>query len=244
MEKILYVELTPEEFEQRLSKAPIGYLPLGTLEWHGRHMPLGADGLISSGFFVELAKKVGGIVLPMLFLGTDSSKNVEGKQYYGMDINSYPSSHPQQLIGSAYWIHNRTFKELLHAILFQLKRAGFKIIIAHGHSPSTIHFYKYSKKWSRELGLELLTCWRDSETDGMGIQTDHAATNETSLMMALRTDLVKIDNLPKDKNKPPLGLMGDDPREFASVERGREIIDLNIARMEKLLKQKLVKIGK
>ena len=244
MEKVLYVELTPEEFEQRLFKAPIGYLPLGTLEWHGRHMPLGADGLISSGFFVELAKKVGGIVLPMLFLGTDSSKTIDENHYYGMDINSFPSNDPQQLTGSAYWIHNRTFKELLHAILVQLKRAGFKIIVAHGHSPSTVQFYKYSKKWRKELGLDLLTCWRDSETDGMGIQTDHAAANETSLMMALRTDLVKIDNLPKDKNKHPLGLMGDDPREFASVEQGRKIIDLNLARMEQLLMQKLAKIGK
>ncbi|MCJ7647381.1 MAG: creatininase family protein, partial [Candidatus Lokiarchaeota archaeon] len=55
-EKVLYVELNPQEFKQRISEAPIAYLPLGTLEWHGRHMPLGADGLISSGFFIELAR--------------------------------------------------------------------------------------------------------------------------------------------------------------------------------------------
>ncbi|MFX1327927.1 MAG: creatininase family protein [Promethearchaeota archaeon] len=77
--KVLYTELNPQEFEERLLKAPIAYLPLGTLEWHGRHMPLGADGLISSGFFIELAKKIGGIVLPMLFLGPDSFKKVQNK---------------------------------------------------------------------------------------------------------------------------------------------------------------------
>jgi len=94
-DKVLYIELTPQEFQERLLEAPIAYLPLGTLEWHGRHLPLGADGLISSGFFVELAKKVGGIVLPMLFLGTDNSKIIEGEEYYGMDIESYPSQHPK-----------------------------------------------------------------------------------------------------------------------------------------------------
>ena len=70
--KVLYAELTPQEFRERLAQAPVAYLPLGTLEWHGEHLPLGSDGLQSQGFFERLARKVGGIVLPMLFLGPDS----------------------------------------------------------------------------------------------------------------------------------------------------------------------------
>ena len=68
---VLYTELTPTEFRQRLAQAPIAYLPLGTLEWHGEHLPLGSDGLQSEGFMTRLAERVGGIVLPMLFLGPD-----------------------------------------------------------------------------------------------------------------------------------------------------------------------------
>ncbi|TFG23656.1 MAG: creatininase family protein, partial [Promethearchaeota archaeon] len=237
------VELTPEEFKERLSKVPIAYLPLGTLEWHGRHMPLGADGLISSGFFMELAKKVGGIVLPMLFIGPDKSRDVDGKEYYGMDIHSYPEHHPQKLLGSAYWVNKRLFREVLEEILKQLKRAGFKIVVAHGHGPSTMAFYSGIKKWKGELGLDLFTCWRDKESDGLGIQTDHAAANETSLMMALRPDLVKIENLPKDKDVKPLGLMGKDPREFASSEEGKRIISLQIDRIAEILKETLNKIN-
>ena len=101
-EEVLYVELNPQEFNQRISKVPIAYLPLGTLEWFGRHMPLGADGLIPLGFFKELARKVGGIVLPMLFLGPDNVEQQGGREYYGMDIHSYPKNRPQQLEGSAY----------------------------------------------------------------------------------------------------------------------------------------------
>ncbi len=242
-EKVLYIELTPEEFKERLSKAPIAYLPLGTLEWHGRHMPLGADGLISSGFFRELAKKVGGIVLPMLFLGPDKSRDVDGKEYYGMDIHSYPNQHPQKLLGSAYWIKKKLFRDVLEEILKQLKRAGFKIVVAHGHGPSTMAFYSGITKWRSELGLELFTCWRDKESDGLGIQTDHAAANETSLMMALRPDLVKIENLPKDKDKKPLGLLGKDPRKFASSEEGKKIISLQVDRMAEILKETLNKIN-
>ncbi len=241
-DKVLYIELTPQEFQERLLEAPIAYLPLGTLEWHGRHLPLGADGLISSGFFVELAKKVGGIVLPMLFLGTDNSKIVEGEEYYGMDIESYPSQHPKKLLGSAYWIKRSLLKQILEECLKQLKRAGFKIVVAHGHSPSTMLFYQQSKRWKKVYDLELFTCWRDKETDGLGIQTDHAAANETSLVMALEPELVKIENLPEDRNEKPLGLLGKDPREFASADIGKKIINKQVERMSKILKETLQQI--
>ena len=65
-EKVLYVELTPREFRKKLSEAPVAYLPLGTLEWHGEHLPLGSDGIQPYHFFQEVAAEAGGIVLPML----------------------------------------------------------------------------------------------------------------------------------------------------------------------------------
>ncbi|WP_425490750.1 creatininase family protein [Haloprofundus salilacus] len=52
---VRYVDLHSTEFEERLESAPIAYLPLGTLEWHGNHLPYGTDGLISGGFFDRLA---------------------------------------------------------------------------------------------------------------------------------------------------------------------------------------------
>ncbi|MCL2664474.1 MAG: creatininase family protein, partial [Defluviitaleaceae bacterium] len=122
---VYYEELTPNEFRARIVEMPVAYLPLGTLEWHGEHLPLGADGLQSRGFFSALAKKIGGIVLPMLFLGPDRQAEIGGKEYYGMDtfaedaskayVPPAPYHVPQtaekgklpmaaQLPGSAYWI--------------------------------------------------------------------------------------------------------------------------------------------
>lgn len=40
MKKVLYEELLPEEFVQKMQEMPVAYLPLGTLEWHGPHMLL------------------------------------------------------------------------------------------------------------------------------------------------------------------------------------------------------------
>lgn len=60
MEKVKYVELLPHEFRHRLAAKPIAYLPLGTLEWHGEHLPLGSDAIQSEGLMIECAWDRGG----------------------------------------------------------------------------------------------------------------------------------------------------------------------------------------
>jgi len=70
-------------------------------------------------------------------------------------------------------------------------------------------------------------------------QSDHAAANETSIMMALHPELVHIENLPKDPEKWPLAVGGKDPRVYASPEHGKRIIQFNLERMEKILKKHL-----
>lgn len=241
MERVHYAGLTPQEFRARLAAAPIAYLPLGTLEWHGEHLPLGADGIQSQGFFDVLAHAVGGIVLPMLFLGPDCSRETDGRAYYGMDIVGFPEDAPQQLDGSAYWVDDAFFDALLIRVMRQLKRAGFKIVVAHGHAPSTQAFLGLTAEWER-MGLKSLSCWREDESDGLGIQTDHAAANETSLVMAIEPDLVRMQALGDDLGARPLAIDGEDPRTAASPERGRQAISLQVDRMAVLLRQLLAEI--
>lgn len=242
MENVLYAELTPKEFRARLAAAPIAYLPLGTLEWHGEHLPLGADGLQSQGFFVELARKAGGIVLPMLFLGPDRRLEKDGRTYYGMDILGFSAEQPRQLAGSAYWCDDDLFGRLLDAILLQLARAGFRVVVGHGHGPSTGFFRDHAAEYARRHGLELFICWRDDESDGCGIQTDHAAANETSLMLALRPDLVQMQNLDPNPAVWPTAVGGKDPRTEASTHRGRKAIALQIERMTGILQDALARL--
>ena len=239
-EKVFYAELTPAEFRQRLAAAPIAYLPLGTLEWHGEHLPLGADGLQAQGFFAQLAQRAGGIVLPMLFLGPDLVADVQGQAFYGMDIVGFAEGAPQQLPGSAYWVEDAVFGALLESILARLARAGFKIVVAHGHGPSTNFFEKHSAAWREKFKLELFSAWDHVHGEAAtSVQADHAAANETSLTMALRPDLVHMENLPADLNVWPLAIMGQDPRLHASPEVGREIVRKNVAWLEGVLRQAL-----
>ncbi|MFC1734956.1 creatininase family protein [Candidatus Hydrogenedentota bacterium] len=243
-DKVLYEELTPREFKERLAHAPIAYIPLGTLEWHGEHLPLGSDGLQSKGFFEHLAKEVGGIVLPMIFLGPDRSEEKDGKPLYGMDICKQPDEwkkyEDRQLPGSAYWAPEETYKTILDAVLVQLARAGFRVVVAHGHGPSNRFFRENSPEWKQKFGLECIRCTleRDDPNKSLGIQTDHAGQNETSVVMALRPELVQMGNLDSDTRKWPLAVSGQDPR-TGSAEIGNKAIAAQVARMSGILRSVL-----
>jgi hypothetical protein len=60
-------------------------------------------------------------------------------------------------------------------------------------------------------------------------------------MMALHPAMVKMERLPTEMSVWPQAIMGEDPRLHANPEIGREIIGKNLAWMEKVLRQALVK---
>lgn len=224
--KVLYEELRPEEFVQRVNAFPVAYLPLGTLEWHGLHLPLGADGIQSKGIFERLAGEIGGIVLPMLFLGPDSVVNKGDAVYYGMDHHSFDASSPQQLEGSAYYMEHDLFCRVLDTIMYNLSRAGFRVVVGHGHGPSTKAFGERKRVFEEQYGLVSYNLWELGFTGDEGIQTDHAAENETSLVMALRPELADMEKL--SATETPVGVWGKDPRETASASLGEKLIQKNM----------------
>jgi len=233
-ETVFYDELRPDEFAERVRRCPIAYLPLGTLEWHGRHLPLGADGLQARGVFELLAGRVGGVVMPMLFLGPDCKQiEPDGTAYFGMDTLSFEQGHFQPLIGSAYHIDEDLFTALLDTIVRNLARAGFRAVIGHGHGPSNDTFSRLAPEFGAKHGLHLFTMYDLSgRRDERGLMTDHAAYNETSLVMALRPELVDRDAIRRDP--VPTGIWGRSPWD-ASESTGKEIIDANVDVMVKKL---------
>ncbi|MCL2741286.1 MAG: creatininase family protein [Oscillospiraceae bacterium] len=235
--KVLYEELRPEEFLDRVNECPIAYLPLGTLEWHGFHLPLGSDGLQAKGFFAELAGEVGGVVLPMLFLGPDGATPKDGSEYYGMDALSFEEGHMQQLPGSAYHMDGEAFAAMLATILANLSRAGFKVVVGHGHGPSTGAFAKNAARWGAEYGLRLFTLWEIGVQGRDGIQCDHAAYNETSIILGLRPELADLATLTDDARM--VGIGGYDPRVRATEANGRRIIDMNKDKVGARLREEL-----
>ena len=71
---------------------------------------------------------------------------------------------------------------------------------------------------------------------------DHAGANETSIMMYLHPDLVKMENLPADLDIWPLGMLGKDPRIHASSKHGKDIIDFELKKMKAVIQGELERL--
>jgi creatinine amidohydrolase len=236
-QKVLYAELLPHEFRQRLKARPVAYLPVGTLEWHGEHLPLGSDAIQAEGLMIECARRFGGIVMPAIHLGPDRAQvSDNGRVLQGMDYA--PSTDPpRQLDGSCYWVSQGLHLEIIDAILEQLKRAGFRAVFADGHGPSRRSWVENIAERETRFGLKLLGVTKEYAGQWKS-QVDHAALNETSMMMHLRPALVDLSQLPADRSKWPVGIGGQDPRD-ATSEFGRECQEQSI----ELVRQMLVKAG-
>ena len=227
MRKVLYEELLPEELVQRIQEMPVAYLPLGTLEWHGPHMPLGADGIQSKELFVRVAEKIGGVVLPMLFMGPDRVFHDGGKSFYGMDINTEGALNTycvQQMKGSAYWMEKELFQNYLRSIFAQLSRVGVRIVVGHGHGPSIKAFQELKEEAEEKFGLSILTAWMFAEDERLRYQNDHAGANETSIVMAVRPELIDFGQVKEDESNL-IGVAGGHPVRESSEAFGNEILE-------------------
>ena len=221
--KIDYEELLPYEFEERLAHRPVGYLPIGTLEWHGVQNPLGADFIQARGLFRRAAERFGGIVLPPVWLGPDRITGREGAgDLIGMDTADTTTPN-RKLPGSLYWVPKGLFIGMLEAVLAQAKRAGFKCIVSDGHGPSRNAWAEMVDSWEKQFGINLISAKRDFPGKWR-TQKDHAGRNETSIMMAVAPDLVDLTTLPESRETWPQGVAGEDPRDATAVY-GEELLE-------------------
>ncbi|MCX6095025.1 MAG: creatininase family protein [Candidatus Bipolaricaulota bacterium] len=232
--KVQYADLLPHEFEARMKERPVGYIPIGTLEWHGPQSPLGADFIQAGAILERAAERFGGIVLPSIWLGPDDiTTGDDGRSLIGMDLD--PSA-PRQLPGSLYWVPEGLFLLWMEAILVQAERAGFRCIVVEGHGPSRDVWGREARRWRHQYKLHLI-----SAADFPGAwatQNDHAGRNETSILMAVDPDLVDLSRLPKSRKEKPLGVFGEDPRD-STAAYGEELIEKTLA----LIGSKLDELG-
>ncbi len=64
------LEIDSRSFERRLSENPLVIVPVGALEAHGPHLPLGADQIQAEETALALAERVHGLVAPTIAYGS------------------------------------------------------------------------------------------------------------------------------------------------------------------------------
>lgn len=192
--KVQFEEMFPWEFAKAIAEAPICYLPLGVLEWHGEHNAVGLDALKAHAVCIRAAQQSGGVVVPPLYWATDSREDSGNGLYLTGGVENGERYH---VPGNMFWIRPETFRYLLLDIYEAVRRRGFRVIVVvSGH-------------WSRRGNLPVIRAsgeeflaqhphmkWillTDQEVvPDLHYPHEHAAGGETSLLMAIRPDLVDL----------------------------------------------------
>jgi len=69
VKEVRYERLRPAQIVAAREACPVAYLPIGTIEWHGRHNPIGVDTLKAHQLAIRCAQVGGGLVFPPLYYG-------------------------------------------------------------------------------------------------------------------------------------------------------------------------------
>src|SRR5436305_468736 len=104
MDELRLSHLRPAEIQQRLTACPAIYVPLGPLEWHGPHLPLGTDPLNAENVALGVCRRIGGIVWPTQFWGTERERPPALLRALGFEENQYVvgMDFPRNSLPSAY----------------------------------------------------------------------------------------------------------------------------------------------
>jgi creatinine amidohydrolase len=179
-------ELTASDWPRALEKSgQTCILPIGILEKHGPHAPLGSDLIHVREWAARATKKEYAVVFPDYFYG-----------------QIYEAKHQP----GTFALPSKLLLELLDETCAEIARNGFKkivIINGHGGNPNLLNFFVQSQlQKRRDYAVFFFQPDSDSAYQQKRKQLhksnpamdQHAGENETSTLLYLRPDLVKMDS--------------------------------------------------
>jgi len=190
-----WAEMAAPDFA-RLDVRTVAILPVAATEQHGAHLPAGTDAMILDGILAAAAAAGGSaraIVLPTQAIGWSSEHG---------DLPGMLSLEPELL--AAGWV----------ALGRQVTRAGLKrllILNSHGGNPPAIALSAMRLRSDSGL-LAVQAHWEDLaepqalKPEGAPAEDWHAGWIETSVMLHLRPDLVRMEQAAPGKLRHPEGL--------------------------------------
>ncbi|MCK4283518.1 MAG: creatininase family protein [Candidatus Brocadiae bacterium] len=179
-----WLELTSERFGDAVKESGgLCLLPLAVIERHGSHLPVGTDQITADTVVKQAAEEEPAVVFPSYYFG----KIFTAKQFPG-----------------TLALTRKLLLPLLEATIEEIARNGFrKILIANGHggNRSMLDFFLrtlleeprgyvvYATHYY-DLEGEALERWRQMRDSDFG---GHADEGETSAMLHMRPDLVRME---------------------------------------------------
>lgn len=245
---VLMEEMTWPEIQAAIER---GYhtvlLPAASIEQHGPHLPTGTDTILGYALAREVARLLGNaLVAPALRPGS--------------------SAHHMDFPGTLT-LRFHTFVEVLRDLCHSLARCGFRHVVlfaSHGGNQDLMAAYlpEIAREVASRCQVHLVGAGPGNEQEArllleMGISREkagvHAGYSETSVMLAVRPDLVRMDRAEPGRDDPEFfapenlkqsqlqsfiygiraqaanGVLGD-PR-GATAEAGRCLLEAKAARL-------------
>ncbi len=229
--EVRYWMCRPDQIVARRQACPVAYIPIGTLEWHGPHNPVGADTLQAEALALLCARSGGGLVFPPLYYGESRSEalmeaNAADREKIAAAMalppdNFLPERQPFSPTEQAL-----NYQRLLLHILVEAESLGFQLgVLVAGHYPLIDHaraaaLLHNKREHSRRFGLLAWACVDYLFlADRYEFAGDHAAGWETSHCLAICPEAVDLSRLPPE-GEPLVGIGGKLPPQRATAELG------------------------
>ena len=230
-------EMNREEFAAAMNGSPVVILPIGSMEEHGSHLPLGSDTFEIDFVINRISEKLDCVILPTLNYGNcGSTYNFPGTISVSFD----------------------SLRAFITDILKEvIRHGGRRILVISGHA-GTDHMAamrmaaKSIVKDNPDAKIMVMSDYDlvpDYKGGNIPSWDGHAGKAETSRMLNIRPDISKRGKtatrakyrefmvLPDPESQFPTGVSGD-PRS-ASPELGKKIDDYILRRLLGLIEKNL-----
>lgn len=230
--------MTREDAENLMKKTKTAVLPVGSLEQHGPHLPLGTDSLDAYRLAREAIESMRGEKLPLL------PPINYGVSYHHMSFSGTVSLSPETLI------------KIIEEIASSLQKHGIiKIVIINGHGGNTPALICASQKIRYEMDVTVFvesgeTFAEERKKIFISPWDVHSGDYETSTSIYLRRKYVKMEKRIHGETKcifgkvpwgykveelSESGVLGDS--KCATVEKGEKIWKLMVGNLSEFLEK-------
>lgn len=236
MLKVALDEMTREEFKIILENVKAAVVPVGSIEQHGPHLPMGHD--LES--VIYIARKAVEKVYPKVIL-VPSPLNV--------GISPHHMNWPGTLT-----VSSETFMNAIFDVCKSLRKHGIcKVILLNGHGGNVPALKLVGFRIRDELKMKVsaLSYWDLISKDFLEkvLEEDacpgHAGEFETSIALVIHPELVRKDLIPKGRTRPlylkymildqeetcPNGV--DLDPSLGSADKGEKLLKIIIDELEK-----------
>jgi creatinine amidohydrolase len=232
--EVRYERLRPAQIVELREACPVAYLPIGTIEWHGEHNPVGLDTLKIHALLIRCAQRVGGLVFPPLYYGENREQHLmeanagdreQIAAQMGLASSNFDAGHMYEDAAT----QNTNYHRLLLHILSEIKSLGFRVaVIGAGHYPLLDHARAAAAIYHQAQTSPKMIAWAMTGYELVRGQFspcgDHAGKWETSLLMHLDPGMQDLSTLPADRESRLIGATNNGVQD-SSADFGQRITE-------------------